>query len=284
MSLADFAAQHGLKRVGARSPLGEYAKQVWQRRDFAYTLARSRIRAQNQANRFGMAWVVITPLLDAAVYGIVFGFVLGANKPDNFLQYLITGIFFFRFFSGCLSDGTKSITNNQNLVQSLSFPRMVLPLATAIEHLLNFMPMVALMIVINVLFGSVPSWSWFYLIPAVVMAAVFNAGLVMFVARVTVHFRDLSQVIPFVNRFARYFSGVLYGPERFIPSVIPAGFIFFFTLNPLYDYMQIARGALVPGYDVDMTTLLVGAAWAIVSFVGGGLYFWAAEERYGRTD
>lgn len=282
MSLADFAAQHGLKRVGARPPLGQYAKQVWQRRDFAYTLARSRLRAQNQANRFGMAWVVITPLLDALVYGLVFGVVLGKNKPDNFIQFLIIGIFFFRYFSSCLSDGTKAITNNQNLVQSLSFPRMVLPIAIAIENLLNFMPMVVLMLVINVLFGTMPTWSWLYLIPVIVMAALFNTGLVMFLARLTVHFRDLSQIIPFVNRFARYFSGVFYSPAKFVGAASP--FMIIFSFNPLYDYMEMARAAIMPGYSVDTVTILAGIGWAFVGFIGGGIYFWAAEERYGRAD
>ena len=104
----------------------------------------------------------------------------------------------------------------------------------------------------------------------------------MFVARVAVHFRDIGQIIPFFNRFMRYFSGVFYSPVKFfgnMPFVMA-----FFTFNPVYDYMEMARAALIPGYQVSMLVVWSGIAWSVGCFLIGCLFFWAAEERYGRTD
>src|SRR5690606_13728528 len=126
-----------LPKVGTRPALSSYIQQVWQRRTVVYVLAQSRIQAKHQANRLGYLWLILTPLIDAAVYGTVFGMLQGANRPDHFVQFLIIGVFFFRVHTDCVSTGARSIINNQSLVQSLSFPRVVLPLATALEHFIN---------------------------------------------------------------------------------------------------------------------------------------------------
>ena len=281
MNLVDYAAKHGLKRVGARPGVLQYIKQVWQRRVFAITLARSRIQARNQQNRFGLAWLIIIPLLDALVYGVVFGILQGSKRPEHFVQFLLIGIFFFRFFSDCVSTGARSIINNAALVQTLSFPRMILPLAVAIEHFLNFIPILFILIVLSMLSGAMPTWTWLYLVPVVAMTVLFNTGVVMFVARVAVHFRDIGQIIPFGNRFMRYFSGVFYNPAAFLGGMPLA--ITLFNLNPVYDLLELARFALIPGYEVSRFIVVSAISWSIGSFLLGGLFFWAAEERYGRA-
>ena len=109
MDLAEDVAPHGLARVGARPPLGEYLRQVWLRRQFIVSLAQFRIEAENQRNRLGMLWVVIKPLLEAAVYGTVFGLLLGSDsRPPHFVEFLIIGIFMFQFFSSTFSAGAHA--------------------------------------------------------------------------------------------------------------------------------------------------------------------------------
>src|SRR5699024_5073074 len=116
--------------------------------------------------------------------------------PDYFILYLLIGIFFFRYFTDCVSTGARTIISARALVQSLSFPRMVLPLARALEHLLNFVPVLGLLLVLCVLLGVMPQWQWLYLVPAVLLWVLFNTGVVLFVARLAVHFRDIGQIIP----------------------------------------------------------------------------------------
>ncbi len=127
MHLADDVAPGGLPRVGARPALGVYLREVWARRQFIVSLAQFRIEAENQRNRLGMLWVVLKPLLEAGVYGLVFGLLLAGSRPPDFIEFLIIGVFMFQFFSSTFSAGAKSITSNTALVQSLSFPRMTLP-------------------------------------------------------------------------------------------------------------------------------------------------------------
>ncbi|MEA5116271.1 MAG: ABC transporter permease, partial [Propionicimonas sp.] len=73
MSLAEYAARSGLHRVGARPSLGSYLKQTWERRDFIVAMAQSRLRAQLEGNRLGIGWLLLQPVLTAAIYGLIFG-------------------------------------------------------------------------------------------------------------------------------------------------------------------------------------------------------------------
>src|SRR3954451_22664495 len=105
---AALAEQWGMPKLGARPRLSDYLRRLWSRRQFTVELARSRFRAENEQYRLGIAWVVLRPCLNALVYGTVFGFILsGSNsKPQPYVPYMLTGVFVFSFFSGCLSDGS----------------------------------------------------------------------------------------------------------------------------------------------------------------------------------
>lgn len=271
-----------LAKVGSRQKLPSYLKKAWKQKNFAYVMARSRIQAKNQSNRLGYFWLVLTPLIDAAVYGTVFGMLMGGNRPDNFVQFLIIGIFLFRVFTDCVSQGARSIINSQALVQTLSFPRIVLPLAVALESFMNFIPVLLVMLVLNIAMGAMPTFKWLWIVPILLLYALFNTGVVFVVARIATHFRDITQIIPFMNRIMRYFSGVFYHPAVFVghlPLVMAL-----FVLNPVFDFMELARWALIPDYAISQAVVISGVVWAFATFVLGGIFFWAAEERYGRVD
>lgn len=280
MNLYDYAAQHGLKRVGARPNLLDYFREVWQRRVFISTLAKSRISARNQQNRLGMAWLVITPLVDALVYGTVFGLLQGDKRPEHFILFLLVGIFFFRFFNDCIAQGARSVINNRALVQTLSFPRMVLPLSVVMENLINFLPALIILLLVSIPLGSVPNIKWLYLVPIFVMYVVFNAGIAFVMARIAVTFRDIGQIIPFTTRFLRYFSGVFYNPAAFLAGMPIA--MLMFELNPIYNFLEMVRYALIPGYQISLILVINGVVWSFGMLVLGVLVFWSSEEQYGR--
>lgn len=278
---SEYAALHGLTRVGARPGLPQYLQQVWQRRAFVFALARSRIQAKNQENVLGLWWLVITPIMDALVYGTVFGILQGSKRPEHFIQFLLIGIFLFRYFSESLSAGSRAIISNRSLVQSLSFPRMVLPLAVALEHVINFVPVLVLLLLLSLVLGAVPTWNWLLMAPAVLLLVLFNTGIILLVARIAVHFRDIGQIIPFTNRFLRYFSGVFYVPAAFVGH-LPI-LMLFFEVNPVYDLLELARFALIPDYSISLTIAIGSVAWPVAIFTVGSLFFWSAEELYGRV-
>ncbi len=285
MDMAKLAAEHGLERVGGRPSLPEYVKELWQRSDFTLTLARYRIQSENERNRLGMLWVVLRPSFSALIYGIVFGFIMSGvgARPADFVPFVIIGVFSLEFFNSSMNGGAKSIIQNASLVQSLPFPRIVLPIATVLQNLLNFMPTLALMIILAMIWGSRPSWEWLLFIPLVLIFWIFNQGIAFIFARITVHFRDLSQVIPFISRMIFYTSGVFFNLNDMIQRVAP-GWQAFADWHPLNNVLAISRGILMKNMSVPYEYFFNLSVWAVVVFVFGFVFFWRAEERYGRDE
>jgi teichoic acid transport system permease protein len=280
MTLAQYAAENGLHRVGARPPLGTYLRDTWGRRDFLYMMARSRLRAGFEKNRLGIVWVVLRPTINAAIYGLIFGVLQGGAKPPDYTAYVVIGVFLFEFFSKSMNEGSKSITGNRALVQSLAFPRLTLPLAEVVENFMSLMPMIGVMFFYLIVLGHYPRWQWFMLIPLLAIFSVFNAGIAMIGARLTVHVADLTQLLPFVSRILFYTSGVLFDVNRLLgahPTLIAL-----YDFYPIYQVLQVARSVLMTGREYDPMYWLYLSIWAVVVFTFGLIYFWVAEERYGR--
>lgn len=280
MSVADYAAAQGLHRVGARPPLWNYLKQTWERRDFTVAMARFRIQAEQQRNRLGMLWLVLQPSLNALVYGTIFGLLQAGSRPDGWAAYVVIGVFLFQYFSSSLNDGARSITGNRALVQSLAFPRITLPISVVLENLMALLPMLAVMLTAVLVMGYPPSWEWLLMVPLLALYTLFNTGIALIAARLTVHVRDLTQVLPFVNRMLFYTSGVLFAVDKILASY--PWLVRLYDFHPLYQVLQIARGLLMHRGEYSLHYWLYFALWSVVTFVVGLLFFWVAEERYGR--
>ncbi|WP_434923073.1 ABC transporter permease [Glutamicibacter sp. PAEs-4] len=282
MTVAEEADKYGLHRVGARPSLANYLRQTWERREFIYELAKARVQKQNQQNRLGMIWVILKPTLNAVMYGVIFGILQGDRKTADFPVFVVIGVFLFEFFTSSMNGGAKSITGNQALVQSLSFPRLSLPVAQITQNLLTLMPMLIVMFLYSVILGTVPKWTWFGIIPIIAIFTVFNMGVALICARITVHVRDFTQILPLVTRMLFYTSGVLFSVDRILASW--PWLVTVFDYHPLYQTLQLARAMIMDNAEYNPFGWLVIGAWAIAALVFGLIFFWKAEERYGRAN
>jgi len=280
MNLADYSTSNGLTQVGVRPKFGEYLKQVWQRRDFAFIMSLYASESANARSRLGSWWLVLVPSLQAFTYGLVFGLILGSLRPANFIPFLITGVFLFSFLSGSFSAGAKAITSNSGLLKTLSFPRILLPLSAVIREFINFIPQLAILAFVIVVFGQEISWDWLYMFPITFLMFLFSTGLAMISARLTVQVQDLNKLVPFITRLMFYSSGIFFEIERIFanyPELLAIA-----TLNPVHSFISLARGALVNDLQMSPVLWIVATAWSVGTFLFGVFYFWRAEARYGR--
>jgi len=280
VSLAEYAEKHGLKRVGARPKFAEYIKDSVRRIGFAWTLSSFTNEASDARTRLGKWWNFLLPAIQAATYGLIFGLILGSNRPENYLAFLFTGVFLFTFMSGALSSGSTAITGNAGLVNSLSFPRVLLPISAVIRQFLNFWPSLIMLVVALLATENWPTWSWLLEIVVILLMTMFATGLGIIAARINAQMRDLGKLIPFFTRIMFYISGVFFSTDRVFadyPLLLTIA-----SFNPFYDFIQLSRGLLVHGYEPTASLWISCIAWAIVMPVVGVVYFWKAEEVYGR--
>ena len=273
----------GLFEVGQRPKLGTYLRETWRRRAFAWQLASYRLMAELVQNRLGVLWLVLKPLSMVLVYGTIFTFVLsGPARPANFLPFLIVGVFVFEFFTGCFGSGSKAITGNAKLVQSLGFPRILLPISVVLEQAMRMIPIVVLLYLLMLALGEPASWEWLLLIPVLAVMAVFNLGIALIVARLSTHARDVQQVIPIINRVLFYATGIFFSVDGALanyPTLLTIA-----HLMPTYEFVSLARSALLESFVVPPIVWIAAPIWAVATLVVGAVFFWRAEARYGLSD
>ncbi|MEX3566637.1 ABC transporter permease [Micrococcus endophyticus] len=270
-----------LRRVGARPGLGRYIRSLWDFRSFILFDSRSRIAGATSVNALGRVWMVLNPILDGAAYFLVFGLLLGTGRGvENFIAYLIVGVFLFRYTSAAITAGSRSISNNLSIVRAFRFPRATLTIATNIRELLLFGPTLATMILLILVIPPAEdiTWRWLLMIPLLAVQTLFNIGLSLLLARVVARWADLANLITFGTRIWLYLSAVFFSVQRFehIPPLITA-----MHLNPMYCVLDIARQSLLYGTDADPMRWIVLLAWTAVLLVVGFVVFWSAEETYG---
>src|SRR6476620_9773096 len=104
----DYFGEHHVyepHRIGLPSKLSVYIAQHWKRRQFVWELSRSSLRAQNYQNAFGQLWLVLNPLLNAAVYFLLVDIIRGGKHPSLYFPHLLAGLFAYYYVSGCISQG-----------------------------------------------------------------------------------------------------------------------------------------------------------------------------------
>ncbi|MDN3263921.1 ABC transporter permease [Streptomyces sp. CSDS2] len=285
--LAALAARHGLSVSGARPSLPQYVRQLWARRHFISAFATAKLTAQYSQAKLGQVWQVMTPLLNAAVYYFIFGVLLGTKQdvPD-YVPFLVTGIFVWTFTQSSIMAGTRAISGNLGLVRALHFPRAALPISFALQQLQQLLFSMCALAVILLCFGVPVAASWLLAVPALVLQFTFNAGVSMIMARLGAKTPDIAQLMPFVLRTWMYVSGVMWSIDKIAEhDDLPHLVTVLLQINPAAVYIDLMRFALIDSFQAHQLPPHVWAAavgWALLAGVGGFIYFWKAEETYGR--
>ncbi|MFD9105496.1 ABC transporter permease [Streptomyces virginiae] len=285
--IAQLAAAHGLTLSGARPTLPRYIAQLWQRRHFVSAYANARMQATYSTAKLGQVWHLVTPLLNAAVYYFIFGIVLKASHgvPD-YVPFLITGIFVWDFVSSSVNAGTRAVHSNLGLVRALHFPRASLPISTVVQLFQQLLVSMAALVILLLAFGQRPGAAWLLAVPALLLTALFAAGCAMIMARIGSKSPDVSQLMPFVLRTWMYSSGVMWSIDQMLgKNDLPHWVLTALKVNPPAVYIDLMRFALIdsfPAHALPHHVWLLAAGWALLAGVGGFIYFWKAEEAYGR--
>ena len=276
------AAKFGLKPIGTRAAVVDYLKMCWARRHFIIELSAAREQSENSESRLGQLWRLLNPLLNVAVYFLIFGVIFkGRGSVSNYISFLVIGVFFFGFTQQAILGGSRAVTSNMALVRAFSFPRALLPISVVIEELNSLGPAIIICLGTVLISGGGFTWTWFLLVPAIILQTMFNVGIAMALARITERVRDVAKLLPFFLRTWLYLSGVVF-PISQIVSTHHNVIGFLLAFNPAAVFIELARDCLLASYSVPPITWAYGVFWAVAMLGVGFYYFWQAETRYGR--
>jgi teichoic acid transport system permease protein len=258
--------------------LRPYFEALWQRREFAAEMSRTSIRAANTNTFFGQVWLVLNPLLLAAVYYLLTDIIAGGGSKIGAAErfaHMCGGLFAFYYFSGAMTAGAASVVGGGKLLMNQSFPRMLLPLSAVRTAFFRFLPTLVVYLAIHLVMRQPLRWQMLLAPVFLIMLTVFAAGMGMVFAALQVYFRDTTSFLPYFVRIWLYLSPVLWFAEQ-----APGRLKGFIQYNPLYSLLGGWTDLLVKGHIPPLSMWLGAAFWAILAFVVGSLFFMSREREF----
>ncbi len=250
-------------------------KEVWNYKELLYFFTWRDFKVRYKQTTIGILWAVFQPFITMVVFSLFFGKLLGI--PSDGVPYPIfvyTGMLFWDFFSGALSDTSNVLISNQSIITKVYFPRLILPLSSVATKFVDFAIASAILVGMMIYYGFAPHLVGLLILPILLfitfMAAV-GGGL--FLAAINVKYRDVRFILPFFIQLLLFITPVIY------PASIAGKYSWILALNPMMGVIQNARAALLGTAPINWLLISISFAACAALLMIGTMYF-KKVERY----
>lgn len=249
-------------------------QEIVQARDLFVTLVMRDIKIRYKQTVLGVAWAVLQPLAGMIVLTLIFSNFEGV-KPAGvpYPLFLLAGLIPWNFFNSAVTSAGTSLLAQQGLITKIYFPRLYVPASTVGTFLVDMGVGLGLFAVLLPIYRFTPSINLIFL-PLVILLAFASAfGLGLIFASVTVLYRDLRFVIPFMMSLLMYASPVFYQPAILSPRVqLIVG------ANPVTGIVTAFRWCIL-GLPLDIQAVAISTIISVLVMVVG-LYSFRHTERF----
>ena len=249
-------------------------REIGEYRSLFYFLAWRDVKVRYKQTVLGMVWAVIQPLTTMVVFSIVFG-KLG-NLPSDGVPYPVftyTALLPWLLFSTALNRAMQSLVTDQSLVTKVYVPRLILPTASILSPLVDFV-IAAIILSVLMFYYSITPTARIVCVPAfVLLTMTITLGAGLWLSAVNARYRDVRHASPFMIQLWMFASPVAYAG-----SLVPSRFDIFYGLNPMVSVIEGFRWALFGTNELSATLLIVSAVVSIIMLASGLYIFLKTEE------
>jgi lipopolysaccharide transport system permease protein len=219
-----------------------YWADLWRYRELFQVLAWRDVSVRYKQTVIGVAWAVIRPFLTMIVFTVVFGSVakLPSEGAAPYALMVFAGMLPWTFFSTALSDASNSLVNNANLISKVYFPRLIVPAATVVVALVDFLISFSILALMMAWYLYLPPIQILLLPIFVLLAFLASLGPSLWITSLNVKYRDFRYIIPFIVQFGLYIS-----PVGFSTTVIPDKWRLLYSFNPVVGIIDGFRWCIL---------------------------------------
>jgi lipopolysaccharide transport system permease protein len=254
----------------------EWASELWQFRELLYFLAWRDVALRYKQAALGAAWAILQPLLGMLIFTLFFGRL--AKMPSDGVPYplfVYCALLPWTYFSTVLSLGGNSLVGNSNLITKVYFPRVLLPAASAVAGLLDFVIGGSFLVLLMVYYRVEPTWH-LLLVPLFMAGLLLvTTGVSMLFAALNVRYRDVKHAVPFVVQLWLFVTPIIYPA-----TIVPERFRTALAMNPCWGIIEGFRSCLVGGQHIDVNLVGTSMFTAAVIFCVGATYFRKTERTF----
>lgn len=224
-----------------------YWRDLWRYRELFQVLAWRDVSVRYKQTVIGVAWALIRPFLTMIVFTIVFGRIAKLPTEGNapYALLVFAGMLPWTFFSTALAEASNSLVANANLISKVYFPRLIVPAATVVVALIDFLISFSILILMMIWYQYLPGPQILLLPVFILLAFLASLGPSLWITALNVKYRDFRYVIPFIVQFGLYIS-----PVGFSSHVIPEQWRLLYSLNPVVGIIDGFRWCILGETDL----------------------------------
>ena len=250
--------------------------ELYQYRELLKTSIKKEIRGKYKASFLGVLWSFINPLLQVLVYAIVFPYMM-RDTGDDYIIYLVTGILPWTFFQTVINECVISVKKNSGIIKKVYFPRVILPLSSAISGVINFFISCLIILFFCLIFKVGFSWHFLYAIPLAIIECVLALGIGLALGAVDAYVQDLEYIVNFILMMAFYGSPIVYQMSLFESNTL---FLKIIQLNPMTKIIMGYRDAFLYHVTPPLTDFIYVSVIACIVLVLGYMIFKKLEKGF----
>lgn len=245
--------------------------------DLVVVLVQKEMKVRYKNSFLGYVWSVGNPLAFAFVFFIAFKVVIRIRIED-YVLFLIAGLFPWQWFSNSVNASPMIYLGNASLIKKVSLPRNLIPLSLVLNDMIHFILTIPVISLLMLLHHKAPSFSWFYLIPLMlVIQFLLTYGLCLAISSVNLFFRDMERLVIICVTFLFYFTPVI-----FSEAMVPDRYRILLKVNPLASLMINWRNVFLKG-TLDLNAFLVSSGYAVLLFGLGFFIYRKLSPRFAET-
>lgn len=215
-----------------------FFKEMCQYREFLKTSILKEFRGKYKKSFLGILWSFLSPLFQLLIYAIVFPFIL-KNNIENYTVFLIVALMPWTFFNSTIIQSAACIVNNAGIVKKVYFPREILPISVTTSNLINFLITQFIVFIALIVSGIGFSKAIIVFPIIVIIQYILQLGFAFIFSAITVYIRDVEYIINIFMMLMFYLCPIVYDA-----NMIPAQFLKFFKLNPMFHIISFYRTIL----------------------------------------
>ncbi|MGC8602900.1 MAG: ABC transporter permease, partial [Desulfomonilaceae bacterium] len=221
-----------------------YWADLWRYRELFLILAWRDVAVRYKQTIIGVAWAVIRPFLTMVVFTVIFGQLakLPSDGGAPYALMVFAGMLPWYLFSSSLGEASNSLISNANLIGKVYFPRLIVPCATVVVALIDFLISFVILVGLMLWYQFLPSWQILLMPLFICLALLASIGPGLWITAINVKYRDFRYVIPFIVQFGLYIS-----PVGFSSSVVPDNWRLLYSLNPMVGVIDGFRWCILGG-------------------------------------
>ena len=261
-------------RADSMRASGAGLRNIFHYRELLRNLVLRDLKLKYRGSAFGFLWSLMNPLLMIVVYTMAFTFILHV-RASGFVFYLLLGILTWTFFANSASMSTGSLVDSSGLMKSVSFPRVILPIATVLFNLAQFLLTVLVFLPLMLLIYRVPLSAPMLLFPVFLFLQIlFTIGAALILSTGTAFFRDIKHLLEVALSVMFWTTPILYELRQV--SATARGMI---LLSPMSSYIAAYHEMFYYREWPDASIWLVAVTYAVISLVVGTAVFVTYEDQ-----